>query len=41
MSKFRYEEEFKKLNIGFVLDEGLATEDSTYKVYYAERAPWC
>jgi acetylornithine deacetylase/succinyl-diaminopimelate desuccinylase-like protein len=32
--------EFKKLNIGFTLDEGIATPDDAYKVYYAERNLW-
>ncbi|CAI4224386.1 unnamed protein product [Auanema sp. JU1783] len=40
MAAFRFTEDFKALNIGFVLDEGLATEETTYKVYYAERCPW-
>uniref|UniRef100_A0A0N5C2W2 N-acyl-aliphatic-L-amino acid amidohydrolase n=1 Tax=Strongyloides papillosus TaxID=174720 RepID=A0A0N5C2W2_STREA len=40
MEKFVKTEEFKKLNIGFALDEGLATEDETFKVYYGERCPW-
>lgn len=32
--------EFKQLNVGFTLDEGLATPDDAYKVYYAERCLW-
>ncbi|UMM29972.1 hypothetical protein L5515_012060 [Caenorhabditis briggsae] len=33
-------EEFKKLNIDFALDEGIACDDDVYKVFYAERIPW-
>ncbi|KAI9139402.1 hypothetical protein BKA69DRAFT_1086078 [Paraphysoderma sedebokerense] len=32
--------EFKAMNVGLVLDEGLANPDNSYKVYYGERAPW-
>ncbi|ETN81769.1 N-acyl-L-amino-acid amidohydrolase [Necator americanus] len=41
MEKFVKMPEFRELNLGFMLDEGLATEGSKYKVYYAERNPWC
>ncbi|VDL77348.1 unnamed protein product [Nippostrongylus brasiliensis] len=41
MRKFCTMDEFRALNIGFVLDEGLASETDVYKVYYAERCPWC
>lgn len=41
MEKFVNDPEFAKLNIGFVLDEGLAAEDDAYKVYFAEKCPWC
>ncbi|WKY05207.1 hypothetical protein Q1695_005881 [Nippostrongylus brasiliensis] len=40
MQKFVTTSEFRDLNMGFMLDEGLASETSTYKVYYAERNPW-
>lgn len=40
MKLFVETEEFRKLNIGFGLDEGLASEDDIYRVYYAERRPW-
>ncbi|KAL6739993.1 hypothetical protein Aduo_013386 [Ancylostoma duodenale] len=40
MAGFCKMDEFKQLNIGFVLDEGLASETAYYKVYYAERCPW-
>ena len=31
---------FKGLNIGLALDEGLASEDDYYSVFYGERLPW-
>ncbi|CAG0896666.1 unnamed protein product [Darwinula stevensoni] len=37
MKKFCRMQEFQKLNIGFALDEGLATPDDVYPVFYAER----
>ncbi|CAJ0600925.1 unnamed protein product [Cylicocyclus nassatus] len=40
MQKFVTMPEFKELNLGFMLDEGLANEGSAYKIYYAERNPW-
>ena len=40
MKGFAVTEEFKKLNIDFALDEGIATEDDVYKIFYAERIPW-
>ncbi|VDM75208.1 unnamed protein product [Strongylus vulgaris] len=40
MAVFCKMDEFRDLNIGFVLDEGLASETSEYKVYFAERCPW-
>ncbi|CAI2351189.1 unnamed protein product [Caenorhabditis sp. 36 PRJEB53466] len=40
MRGFSATEEFKKLNIEFALDEGIAAEDNVYKVFYAERIPW-
>ncbi|CAJ0601125.1 unnamed protein product [Cylicocyclus nassatus] len=40
MALFCQMKEFRDLNIGFVLDEGLANETDEYKVYYAERCPW-
>lgn len=32
--------EFKDLNVGFVLDEGLASPDQNYRVFNGERSPW-
>ena len=37
MEKFIISQEFKKLNIGLCLDEGLASPDDTVPVYYGER----
>ncbi|KAJ4747413.1 Aminoacylase [Rhynchospora pubera] len=31
---------FKKLNIGLVLDEGLASPGAEYRLFYGERSPW-
>ncbi|XP_030563931.1 aminoacylase-1-like [Drosophila novamexicana] len=31
---------FRKLNVGFSLDEGISSEDETYAVFYAERTVW-
>ncbi|SPP81199.1 aminoacylase-1-like [Drosophila guanche] len=31
---------FKKMNVGFSLDEGISSEDETYSVFYAERTLW-
>ncbi|PON48323.1 N-acyl-L-amino-acid amidohydrolase [Trema orientale] len=31
---------FEKLNVGIVLDEGLASPDENYRAFYAERSPW-
>jgi len=40
MKLFVKMEEFKQLNIAFALDEGVASEDDVYNVYYAERVKW-
>ncbi|KAK5644380.1 hypothetical protein RI129_005680 [Pyrocoelia pectoralis] len=40
MREFVKTDEFKKLNIGFALDEGLASIDNTFKVFYGERTCW-
>ncbi|XP_017046430.1 aminoacylase-1-like [Drosophila ficusphila] len=31
---------FTKMNVGFSLDEGIASEDDSYPVFYAERTCW-
>ncbi|XP_054809142.1 uncharacterized protein LOC129311135 [Prosopis cineraria] len=38
--KFAESEVFENLNIGVVLDEGLASPDENYRVFYGERSPW-
>ena len=37
MAKYVVSKEFKDLNIGFALDEGLASEDNTIPLFYGER----
>lgn len=37
MVSFVEMEEFKKLNVGFIMDEGIASENDVYKVFYGER----
>ncbi|CAB3409536.1 unnamed protein product [Caenorhabditis bovis] len=39
MRGFSLTEEFKNLNIEFALDEGIASDDDHYRIYYAERIP--
>ncbi|KAG5274990.1 hypothetical protein AALO_G00142370 [Alosa alosa] len=40
METFIKHPEFKQLNIGFALDEGLANPGEAYTVFYGERSPW-
>lgn len=40
MEKFVATQVFKDLNIGFALDEGIASPDDTFPVFYAERTVW-
>ncbi|CAJ0584244.1 unnamed protein product, partial [Mesorhabditis spiculigera] len=40
MRVFTESQDFKDLNIGWVLDEGLASPTETFQVYYGERNPW-
>ncbi|XP_037936843.1 aminoacylase-1A-like [Teleopsis dalmanni] len=40
MEVFVKSDDFKKLNVGFSLDEGLASVDDIYRIYYAERSIW-
>ncbi|XP_028787393.1 aminoacylase-1-like [Neltuma alba] len=37
-AKFAESEVFKSLNIGVVLDEGMASADENYRIFYAERS---
>ncbi|XP_056000913.1 aminoacylase-1-like isoform X2 [Ostrea edulis] len=40
MAKFVQHEEFKKLNVGFALDEGLANPAEAFTVFNGERSGW-
>ncbi|KAF9139920.1 adenylate cyclase [Linnemannia schmuckeri] len=35
-----HHEEFKRLNVAFALDEGIASPKNALKVFYGERMPW-
>ena len=41
MFAFVKRDEFKELNVGFCLDEGLANPEDAFTVFYAERSGWC
>eukprot|EP00257_Ricinus_communis_P014232 XP_015571854.1 aminoacylase-1 isoform X1 [Ricinus communis] len=38
--KFAHSDIFKSMNVGIVLDEGLASPTEEYRPFYAERSPW-
>ncbi|XP_042494656.1 aminoacylase-1-like [Macadamia integrifolia] len=38
--KLSESEEFKKMNVGILFDEGLASTNENYRVFFAERSPW-
>ncbi|KAL3641766.1 hypothetical protein CASFOL_012581 [Castilleja foliolosa] len=40
MAKFVETDEFRKLNIGFVLDEGQTSVNDDFRVFFADRSPW-
>lgn len=40
MALFIKTEDFKKLNIGCALDEGIASSDDTFLLYNGERSIW-
>lgn len=40
MMKFVHTPEFRLLNIGFSLDEGIASPTEVFSVFYAERSVW-
>ncbi|BES99886.1 N-acyl-aliphatic-L-amino acid amidohydrolase [Nesidiocoris tenuis] len=40
MGAWSQTEDFKELNVGCALDEGMASPDETYVVFYAERSIW-
>ncbi|KAL7237238.1 hypothetical protein ACSBR2_003514 [Camellia fascicularis] len=39
-AKLADSETFQKMNVGIVLDEGLASPDQNYRVFFGERCPW-
>lgn len=41
MQAFVATPEFAALNVGFALDEGIASPTDVFSVFYAERAVWC
>ena len=41
MGAFVQSDVFKKLNVGFCLDEGLANPTDAFSVFYGERSAWC
>ena len=41
MQAFLKSDDWKKLNVGFALDEGLANPSEEFTVFYGERMPWC
>lgn len=40
MGTFIKHPEFAKLNLGISMDEGIASEDNNYLVFYGERNVW-
>lgn len=40
MAKWVDSDDFKKLNVGFALDEGIASTDNSVTVFYGERTVW-
>lgn len=40
MAKFATTKEFADLNVGFALDEGIASPTEDFNIYYAERTIW-
>lgn len=41
MQAFLRSEEWKEMNVGFALDEGLANPINEFTVFFGERMPWC
>lgn len=41
MREFVKTKEFKELNVGFALDEGIASPDDVYALFNGERCIWC
>lgn len=40
MGKWVRTDDFKRLNVGCALDEGMASIDDTYLLFYGERSIW-
>lgn len=40
MAKFVHTEDFKSLNVGFALDEGMANPGEEFILFYGERSIW-
>lgn len=40
MEKFVHSDDFKALNVGFALDEGMASPNDDYVLFYGERSIW-
>lgn len=40
MAKFIPTTDFKSLNVGFSLDEGIASATEEFSIFYAERSIW-
>ncbi|KAH0714695.1 hypothetical protein KY284_007600 [Solanum tuberosum] len=40
MGKFVELKEFEELNLGFMMDEGQASPNDEFRVFYADRTPW-
>lgn len=40
MARFTRTKEFKDLNVGFTLDEGITSLDDTFTVFYGEKTSW-
>ncbi|VDP10173.1 unnamed protein product [Soboliphyme baturini] len=41
MGAFVETDEFKAMNVGLALDEGIASTNDTYNIFYTERVAWC
>ena len=41
MGKLIHTDAFKKLNVGFAMDEGYANPTEKFTLFYGERSPWC
>lgn len=40
MRKFVHTDEFRRLNVGFALDEGIASPNEEFALNYGERCIW-